>query len=193
MTQKKLLLLGGTADARQLAEQLYPPLLARGITLLYSIAGLVRTPKVPCPVVSGGFRQHGGLAAFIQQEHIIAILDVTHPYAQTMSTTAVNVARQLAIPCWRFHRQAWEPQAGDRWHSVDDWEQALPLLANKRSVLLTAGQLSQTWLDELVAVSAQYRLSAQASLQQQKPEQEQQQQLRTAVKPKAILRYIDRG
>ncbi len=92
--QRTLLLLGGTADGRVLAEKLHNS----GIRVIYSIAGLVRTPNVPCEIISGGFSQRGGLALFIQEHHVAAILDVTHPYAQTMSNTAASVAKQCGIP-----------------------------------------------------------------------------------------------
>lgn len=141
-----LLLLGGTADARRVAQALHE----RGVPLIYSVAGLVRTPNVRCPVVSGGFSQFGGLQRYIERWEIGAILDITHPFAQTMSTTAVGVARAHGIPCWRFHRRAWEPQAGDRWQTFAGWPALIPALADKRSIFLSAGQLTQTVLGALV-------------------------------------------
>jgi len=154
---KKLLLLGGTADARHMTKALMEMSAAENqpLTIIYSIAGLVRVPELPCEVIVGGFTQFGGLAAYIRDQQIDGILDVTHPFAQTMSTTAVSVARELAIPCWRFHRQAWQPQAGDRWQLFDRWSSLIPALKDKRSVLLTAGQLTQVSLDQLVAQAQQ--------------------------------------
>lgn len=59
-----LLILGGTADARKLAQALYE----QGISVIYSVAGLVRLPNVDCPVISGGFTQYGGLLPYIQSQ-----------------------------------------------------------------------------------------------------------------------------
>ncbi len=160
-----LLILGGTADGRVLADALFEA----GIPVIYSVAGLVRMPKVQCEVVSGGFTQFGGLAHFIRARHVSAILDVTHPYAQTMSTTAVEVSRELGVPCWRFHREAWQPEQGDNWTIVSDWHDALPLLQAKRTVFLTAGQVDQSIVDVLAGFIGQKQV------------------LRTAVEPKITL------
>ncbi len=172
----KLLLLGGTADGRILAERLHQ----HNISVIYSVAGLVRVPTVECNVVSGGFTQFGGLECFIKQNKIDAILDVTHPYAEKMSTKAINVAKVCRIPYWRFHRKEWQPQAGDNWVLLNNWDEALSFLSTKQSILLTAGQLNQSFIDSL------YELSI-AQLSDLSPEIQPRQLLRTAVKPKAML------
>jgi precorrin-6A/cobalt-precorrin-6A reductase len=59
-------------------------------------------------------------------------------------------------------------KTGDDWQFVSRWEEALPLLVGKKSILLTAGQLEQEFIDGLASNS-------------------QQQLLRTAVAPKATL------
>lgn len=175
----KLLLLGGTADARKVTRELEEQGLLQisgadkdGLQLIYSIAGLVRTPQVPCEVISGGFSQYGGLQVYLEENGIDAILDVTHPFAKRMSNTAVAAARQCNIPCWRFHRPAWTKQAGDRWQLFDGWQELIPALSGKKSVLLTAGQLDQALLDQLV---------------EQAEDQSQQLILRTAAPPRAEL------
>ncbi|WP_233407565.1 precorrin-6A/cobalt-precorrin-6A reductase [Marinomonas spartinae] len=136
---KKLLLLGGTADARRLADALHQA----GISVIYSLAGLVRVPKVDCELVVGGFTQFGGLANYLTEQNVAAILDVTHPYAQTMSSKAVEAAREVGIPCWRFHRPAWQAVAGDQWRYYDDDEALILQLAHFKRPLLSAGQVSE--------------------------------------------------
>ncbi|WP_428243035.1 precorrin-6A/cobalt-precorrin-6A reductase [Gynuella sp.] len=133
----RLLILGGTADARRLAMKLS----ARGIQLIYSVAGLVRKPDIDCDIISGGFRQLGGLSTVIRTRTIRAVLDATHPYAERMSRQALLSARECGIPCWRLQRPAWQPQPGDHWQQYADWSGLLPALANKHSVFLSAGQL----------------------------------------------------
>lgn len=160
-----LLLLGGTADGRKLAESLH----RQSLELIYSVAGLVRTPDVGCEVVSGGFTQFGGLVNYIRQQGVVAILDVTHPYAQVMSSKAVSAAKKCGIPCWRFHRESWQVQEGDDWRLYDDWKSLLPDLREKKSVFLTAGQLSQEVVDVFANNTSQCQL------------------LRTAVKTKTQL------
>ncbi|MCP4930323.1 MAG: precorrin-6A/cobalt-precorrin-6A reductase [Gammaproteobacteria bacterium] len=160
-----LLILGGTADGRQLAEFFHQ----QGLPVIYSVAGLVRTPQLHCQIVSGGFTQFGGLTSFIQQHNVAAILDVTHPYAQTMSAKSVEAANNCGIPCWRFHRDAWQQQVGDHWQSFAQWSDLAKQLSQYQRVLLTCGQLSQAQLGLL----QHYR--------------HQQQWLRTAVAPNIEL------
>ena len=140
-----LLLLGGTTEAKQLARNLQQ----QGITVIYSIAGLVRQPQLDCRVVSGGFSALGGLDRFIEDEAVDAILDVTHPYAQHMSERAVEVARQCGIPVWRYQRPPWQSQSGDVWHEFADWFELLAQLQPYRSVFLSAGQLQQDFVEQL--------------------------------------------
>ncbi|MEY8246770.1 MAG: precorrin-6A/cobalt-precorrin-6A reductase [Bermanella sp.] len=132
-----LLLLGGTGEAKQLAMSLH----GLGVRLIYSIAGLVRTPALDCEVVTGGFRQFGGLDVFIKAHNISAILDATHPYAHKMSQQATLSAKNMGIPCWRFNRAPWQPQADDNWHEYANWQALLSAIGAKKSVFLSAGQL----------------------------------------------------
>ena len=164
----KLLILGGTADARHLTETLHN----KGVDITYSVAGLVRTPKVDCQIVSGGFQQFGGLVAYLSQQKISAILDSTHPYASRMSNTAIEAAEHLGIHCWRFHRAAWQEQdiraqsihssttsSESRetlslypvWQRFADEEALLASVAGKKRVFVTLGQVSQRFIDTLAA------------------------------------------
>lgn len=161
----RLLILGGTADGRKLAAHLH----VLGITVIYSVAGLVRMPRLDCQIMSGGFTRFGGLAAFIQRNSISAILDVTHPYAAIMSTKAVDAAAQCMIPCWRFHRPAWRQNKGDRWQLFDTWAPLATALSGHRSVFLTCGQINQQQVNDLAANTQQKIV------------------LRTAVQPKHHL------
>lgn len=161
-----VLLLGGTADARHLADRL----LQQGIHLIYSVAGLVRIPDMACEILVGGFSALGGLAQYVDDKNISMIVDVTHPYAKKMTQTAMKIAEQKNIAYVRFHRPAWLPQAGDRWHEVNEWSEVLETIKYASSVFLTAGQLTQEQIDSVCQQNSN-----------------QQQILRTAVKPPVIL------
>ena len=163
----KLLLLGGTADARRLAKRLQRD----AIEIIYSVAGLVRMPDVDCDVISGGFSQFGGLQTYIEQQGIEAVLDATHPYAEKMTTTAWTVTQQLNLPYWRFHRAPWQMQDGDNWQMFAGWPDLLAALGQFKSVFLTAGQID----DMAISVFSDYA------------QQGQQQLLRTAVQPQHAL------
>jgi precorrin-6A/cobalt-precorrin-6A reductase len=161
-----ILLLGGTADARHLADRLHQ----QGINIIYSVAGLVRTPDVACDIVVGGFSALGGLAQYVDQKAIRMIVDVTHPYAKKMTQTAITVADKKNITYVRFHRPEWLPQEGDVWHEVSEWHDVLEKIKHAAVVFLTAGQLTQEQIDNV----HQQNIN-------------QQQILRTAVKPSALL------
>lgn len=159
-----LLVLGGTADGRHLATALHK----QGVDVIYSVAGLVRKPDVPCKVISGGFSQHGGLAKFLKLQNIVAILDATHPYAKNMSDTAVSASQEVDIACWRFHRKPWLPNVSDHWVAIDHWLELQEHFTDKARVFLSAGQVEQDVLDHL-AKQFSFML------------------FRTAVKPKLTL------
>lgn len=161
------MLLGGTADARRLATQLHKA----GVPIIYSIAGLVRTPDIACEVISGGFSQYGGLQRYMLDHHIAGVIDVTHPYAAAMTEQAFTVSRVLGLPYWRFNRPAWQEAADEQWQTFEAWSSLMAALADKHSVFFTAGQLPADILPALTAMASQG----------------QKQLLRTAVKPKHAL------
>lgn len=162
-----LLVLGGTTEGRRLAASLTE----QGIALVYSVAGLVRMPDLDCQVISGGFTQFGGLSRFVRGHGISAIVDATHPYAQGISTKAVESAKACGVPCWRYQRPEWRAGAGDDWREFATVEALMHELSDKESVFLTAGQLDQKSLDALLLYE----------------QQGQRQVLRTAVKPQIPL------
>lgn len=146
-----ILILGGTSDARELVEALDKQKLLAKHRVIYSVAGLVRIPKMPCEVISGGFSRLGGLANYLKKQFIQLLLDVTHPFAVKMSTTAVQAAKQAGIPCWRLNRQAWQQQQGDKWTLFADMHSLIDATVKYSSVLLTAGQFSQQYIDQLAS------------------------------------------
>lgn len=160
-----LLILGGTADGRRLAETLHK----QSIPIIYSVAGLVRVPEVSCQIVSGGFSQFGGLSRYIKQQQVTAILDATHPYAATMSNKAVTAAMATNIPYWRFNRPQWLQRDKERWLLFNSRSDMFQALTKKKSVFITAGQLDQDEIDLLAANQGQKQL------------------LRTAVMPQCSL------
>ena len=160
----KLLILGGTSDGKQLAQALHE----QGITVIYSIAGLVRQPDLPCDIISGGFSKRGGLARYVIDNDITALLDATHPFADKMSQIALDVSAQLNLTLWRYQRPDWIATPEDDWTFYEDWRDLLSALAPYQSIFLTQGQLSESMLDALHL----HRQSGQQFLH------------RTAVKPK---------
>ena len=163
-----ILVLGGTGDARQIAQRLHN----RNLPVIYSVAGLVRQPELPCRVVSGGFSQFGGLISFLKKSGVNAVMDATHPYAAHMSRTAVSAARLCQIPVWRYLRPPWLPQPGDEWHEFADWQELPPMLRDRNVVFFASGQLPRGVAERL---------------QQLAQECGQTHLLRTAVQPQQKL------
>ncbi|WP_027798531.1 cobalt-precorrin-6A reductase [Paraburkholderia dilworthii] len=141
----RVLLLGGTGDALRIARQL-----ASGD--VYSLAGLGKVPDdLPCTVRVGGFGGSEGMARYIADEGIGLVIDATHPYAAQISANAVEAARCACVPCWALRRPAWQPQAGDDWRMVGDWDELTMALAPFRRPLFTLGREPLAHLDEIPA------------------------------------------
>ncbi len=132
----KILILGGTAEARELAQGL----VARGHEVVTSLAGRTQEPRLPEGAVRmGGFGGIAGLCAFLRAERIDRLADATHPYAGQMSRHAVQAAQETRVPLVRLMRPAWEPQLGDNWTHVDTAAEAAAAVPRNSVVLLTTG------------------------------------------------------
>jgi precorrin-6A/cobalt-precorrin-6A reductase len=119
----RLLLLGGTSEARELAARL----VEAGADVTSSLAGRVARPRLPVgPVRIGGFGGVEGLRAALADYD--AVVDATHPFALGMSANAVAACRLEDVPLLRLERPGWEPDPS--WHYVDDHERASTLTAS---------------------------------------------------------------
>lgn len=134
---KRILVLGGTAEARQLAGRLT----LRGEVTL-SLAGRTASPvEQGVPVRVGGFGSVEGLAAYLKDHRIDLLVDATHPYAARISANAAEAARLAGVQAIALHRPAWEHVPGDRWTTVEDAAEAAELLGEQpRKVFLALGR-----------------------------------------------------
>ncbi|MFE1843327.1 precorrin-6A/cobalt-precorrin-6A reductase, partial [Streptomyces sp. NPDC059515] len=90
-----LLILGGTTEARRLAE-LLADAPTPGLRVTTSLAGRVAAPRLPPGEVRvGGFGGADGLAAWLREHAVDLLIDATHPFAGTIS---FNAARGAAPP-----------------------------------------------------------------------------------------------
>jgi precorrin-6A/cobalt-precorrin-6A reductase len=136
---RRILILGGTTEARALAEHLAP---RRDLAVTLSLAGRTANPVTqPVPVRSGGFGGTDGLAAYLVHERIDLLIDATHPYAAIMSAHAAEAARSAGVPLLALRRPPWAAVAGDRWIDVADGRAAVPALGEApRRVFLALGR-----------------------------------------------------
>jgi precorrin-6A/cobalt-precorrin-6A reductase len=135
----KVLLLGGTGEARELAAALAG---RPDIELVSSLAGRVRDPRMPAGRARvGGFGGVDGLARWLAAERVDAVIDATHPFAATMTAAAVEASRRTHVLHLVLRRPGWTAGPGDDWHRVptlDAAAAALPALGER--VFLTTGR-----------------------------------------------------
>jgi len=136
---KRLLLVGGTSEARALAEALDGTPRLRVVS---SLAGAVTQPRLPVGEVRiGGFGGPTGLAEWMTENRVSAVVDASHPFAARISASCVAAAAQTGVPLLRLERPAWTARAGDAWHSVADVSAAAALLPSLgQRALLTTGR-----------------------------------------------------
>jgi precorrin-6A/cobalt-precorrin-6A reductase len=135
----RILILGGTAEARQLAGRLAG---RAGLDITLSLAGRTASPAAqPVPVRVGGFGGADGLANYLVGERIDALIDATHPYANVISANAVAAARRSGVPLIALRRLPWIEVAGDRWIEAGDVCEAVRALGQtSRRVFVALGR-----------------------------------------------------
>ncbi|MFC7511894.1 cobalt-precorrin-6A reductase [Streptomyces thermocarboxydus] len=108
-----------------------------------SLAGRVSRPgALDGEVRVGGFGGPEGLAAWLREEGVDAVVDATHPFAATITANAAAATAAARVPLLVLRRPGWQPGPGDRWHPVPSLEAAaaaLPALGPR--VFLTTGRL----------------------------------------------------
>jgi precorrin-6A/cobalt-precorrin-6A reductase len=132
-----VLILGGTGEARRLAPVLLPH-----YRVISSLAGRVAEPARPEGEVRvGGFGGAEGLAAYLRDSGVEAVVDATHPFAARMSANAAEACASAGVPLVVLRRPGFARTPGDDWHRVPSLEAAadlLPALAER--VFLTTGR-----------------------------------------------------
>jgi precorrin-6A/cobalt-precorrin-6A reductase len=131
----RILLLGGTSEARALAARLHPD-----VTVISSLAGRVPDPVLPVGEVRiGGFGGVDGLRRWLTDNAVDAVMDATHPYAATITANAAAACGALGLPHVVLARPAW--QTGDAIVVGSDTE-AADMVASKgfSRVFLTTGR-----------------------------------------------------
>ncbi|MFD2236875.1 cobalt-precorrin-6A reductase [Aureimonas populi] len=134
---KHILILGGTGEARRLADRL-----AGTARVTLSLAGRTERPLAALAEMrSGGFGGAAGLARFMVEAKVDVLVDATHPFAARISHNAELVARQAGLPLLVVERPAWEKADGDRWIEAADMAHAAASIGPApRRVLLAVGR-----------------------------------------------------
>ena len=103
----RILILGGTKDARLLA-QLCVDRLGPDTEVITSLAGRTRKPQAVAGTIRiGGFGGTAGLTDYIKNGEISVLVDATHPFASTISNNAAQAASKTGIPRVMIDRPIW--------------------------------------------------------------------------------------
>lgn len=133
---ERILILGGTKEAAELAKKLTEA----GVDVVTSLAG--RT-KEPVPVAGetriGGFGGVEKMAQWISENRIAKVIDATHPFARQISKNAKQACRITNVELEQKQRPPWEKQEGDKWLEVSSLEEAANSVPSSARVLLALG------------------------------------------------------
>lgn len=133
---RRLLLLGGTAEALGIAKALP----SRHI---YSLAGVggPAPSDLNCQIRVGGFGGREGLRTFLHEDAITLVVDATHPYAAIISGHAADAAHDAGIPYWALTRPLWQPGPDDQWYFVSpEWHDLLNAIQRFKRPFFTLGR-----------------------------------------------------
>lgn len=141
MDKPKLLILGGTGEARRLAAAAVERF-GDGIEVISSQAGVTRHPEpVAGRLVTGGFGGITGLQAYIEEQKIRVVVDATHAFAETISDNAYIACMATKAQRISLVRPPWDIPAGARVTDVADLAAAAAVLETLASrVLVTTGR-----------------------------------------------------
>ncbi len=136
--ETKLLILGGTAEAVELARACAA---RSNVVVISSLAGRTRAPSLPPGEVRiGGFGGVAGLVRFLADRAIDRVIDATHPFAVRIGAHAALACRETGVPRLRLLRPPWTREPGDQWTEVADLTEAAQRLPGLgRRVFLTVG------------------------------------------------------
>ncbi|MFG2196631.1 cobalt-precorrin-6A reductase [Streptomyces sp. NPDC048639] len=154
---RHVLVLGGTTEARRLAETLDGRTADgphSGLRVTTSLAGRVARPVLPPGQVRiGGFGGADGLAQWLHEHRVDALIDATHPFAGTISFHAASAAADAHVPLLALRRPGWVPGDGDLWHPAGSLAESAALLPSLgRRVFLTTGRMGLAAFADLDAL-----------------------------------------
>lgn len=136
---RRLLILGGTAEAARLAARAVE---LPGLDVTTSLAGRTRTPaRIEGRVRSGGFGGARAMADTLGRDGFDMVVDATHPFAAAISAHGLEACAMADVPLLVLTRPAWRAVPGDDWIEVADLAAAADAVGKHgRRVFLTTGR-----------------------------------------------------
>ncbi|MDG3016034.1 cobalt-precorrin-6A reductase [Speluncibacter jeojiensis] len=137
-SEPRVLVLGGTAEARDLATRLH----AAAVPVISSLAGRVSNPQLPIGEVRiGGFGGTERMRDWLRDNRITAVVDASHPFAARISANTAAACCAEDVPLLMLRRPEWTPAAGDHWSTVASLDEGAAALAGVgERVFLTIGR-----------------------------------------------------
>ncbi len=137
MPPKRILILGGTAEARDIAATLVNV----GHDVTTSLAGVTSNPLLPVGKLRvGGFGGAEGLRDYNVSHGIEMVIDATHPFASIISNNVHIAIENTPTKLLRFERPAWTQIEGDHWIPVSNLNEAAAQLPGVAHVFITTGR-----------------------------------------------------
>lgn len=141
----KILIFGGTAEARVLADRLDE----MGHDVTTSLAGRTQDPLIPSGKVRrGGFGGVDLLRDYIVAEGVELVIDDTHPYSTQMSGRIAEVMASSEVPFLRLTRPEWQKPDGAEWVEEKSISEAIADLPQGAIVLVTTGHKELDGIDQ---------------------------------------------
>lgn len=134
---QKILIMGGTREAADLAAKLHQ----QGHDITTSLAGRTDAPSTLVGTVRiGGFGGTDGLINWLTKNNIDRIIDATHPFAKQISINVKHASSRLNLPLETLSRPSWKPIPGDQWISVYSELEARDFLPKDARAFLALGR-----------------------------------------------------
>ncbi|HEY7051182.1 MAG TPA: cobalt-precorrin-6A reductase [Mycobacterium sp.] len=131
----RVLVLGGTAEARSLAERIHTD-----VDVVSSLAGRVPNPALPAGEVRiGGFGGAEPMRQWLADNQIDAVVDATHPFAAEITARTAAVCDELGLPHLVLVRPPWDSSDFQTVASPADAAEVLDHQGYSR-VFLTSGR-----------------------------------------------------
>lgn len=135
---ERILLLGGTREARIIAAKLAK---RDDCEAILSLAGVTSSPPdTGLKQRIGGFGGAMKMAGWMKAEAITTVIDATHPYAAGISANAAQAATAAGVRRLTLWRPGWVAEPADHWQEFPSWQALIETVPDAARVMLTAGQ-----------------------------------------------------
>lgn len=140
---KHILILGGTGEARKLAQRINSEI-GKRVKITTSLAGIRSSPpNLPGEIRNGGFGGIQGMREYLSKEDVDIIIDATHPFSKIISnhaTIASSSFKDGRIPRLQLIRPLWRIPTSALCIEVDNLEAAANYIKKApQRVFLTTG------------------------------------------------------